>query len=438
MNANLLVRFVAAVFVLGQFSISAQDITPGRVVPDHFIVLVKQGVSPLAVAGRHGVAPRFQYTKVVHGFSAVIPAPALSRVMRDDDVEMVIIDREVAAIGKPSGGGTVWGPQVIPAGIQRIGASSLPYTGTGVGVAVVDTGIDLANADLSLGSKSYSSVSSTANDDNGHGTHVAGIIGAVNNSIGVVGVAPQAKVYAVKVLDRRGSGTDSTVMAGLDWVAKNATTANPAIRVLNMSLGRPGSLNDNPAYRQAVKSLVQMGITVVVAAGNDYSKEVSQQVPATYPEVIAVASTTAANGASKYFGFAGILADTASYFTTDGALTLASDGSGYIGVTVSAPGEDQEDVSSTGSITSVGILSLKPGGGTTRMSGTSMASPHVAGVAALVIQKYGSSLTPDDVRAKIGAGAINLSAPYDSPTSAYTFDGVREGILNAPGALTAP
>ena len=440
MRTLYVIGLLTGALLLNLSTAQAQDAVPGRLVPDNFIVLVKPGVSPDSVAGRHGVTARFSYTTAVNGFAATIPAPALSHVFKDQDVVMVIVDREVAAIGKPSGGGgSVLPAQVTPAGIQRIGAVALPFTGTGVGVAVVDTGIDLANADLNLGAKSYSAVSRSANDDNGHGTHVSGIIAAINNTIGVVGVAPQAKVYAVKVLDRSGSGTDSTVMAGLDWIARNAASVSPMIKVVNMSLGRPGTLNDNPAYRQAVTSLIQKGITVVVAAGNDYNTEVSQQVPATYPEVIAVGSTAATYGASQYPGFLGIPADAASFFTTDGALRLAPDGSGYIGVTVSAPGEDQEDVSSTGAISSVGILSLKVGGGTTRMSGTSMASPHVAGVVALLHQKYGSTITPNDVRRKIASGAASIGvAPYDSPTSVYTFDGAREGILNASCALTVP
>jgi subtilisin len=422
----------------GQPFAPGEDTGPGQVVPGSYIVSLRAGAKPEAVSARHGIAARYHYRDAANGFAADLPAPAFAALLKDDDVDYIVVNREIYAIGKPVASTPTTSTQVIPAGVRRIGALGCPYTGMGVGVAVVDTGIDLANTDLLFGSKSYSAISASAKDDNGHGTHVAGIIGAVSNTIGVVGVAPQARVYAVKVLDRYGSGTDASIIAGLDWVARNAATVTPTIKVVNMSLGRPGTLADNPVLRQAVQKLVQLGIKVIVAAGNDSATEVSQQVPATYPEVIAVASTTALKGTSLYPGFSGIVADVSSFFTTDGALLQSPDGTGYIGVTISAPGEDQENVSSTGGITTVGILSLKVGGGTTRMSGTSMAAPHVAGVAAILQQKYGATLTTEAARSKIIAGASNLVAPYDSPTAGYTYDGDREGIVDVPGALAAP
>jgi subtilisin family serine protease len=175
--------------------------------------------------------------------------------------------------------------------------------------------------------------------------------------------------------------------------------------------------------------VVASGVAIIVAAGNDAALEISQQIPAGYPEVIAVSSTTAKNGTNQYRFYNGVIAaDTASYFTTDGP-----------GVAIAAPGEDQENISKAGFIQSVGILSTKLGGGTTRLSGTSMAAPHATGVAALMWQKAlsaGQTLTPADIRSRIANGASNPAAPLDSPTNGYTFDGVHEGILSAPGALT--
>jgi len=394
-----------------------------------YIVLLKAGVNPVAVAERHGLAPDFVYGTAVNGFAGSIPPGRLRALQSDPRVETVVQDHAVFAFGKPGSGGTTTS-QVTPEGVKRIGATPgapgvLGMTGAGVGVAVVDTGVDLQHADLAPVVDAFSSFGGSAQDDEGHGTHVAGIIAAKNNNRDVVGVAPGAQIYAVKVLDATGSGSDANVIAGLDHVASIAHTANPPIRVVNMSLGRPAS-SDDSAMHTAVQNLVSLGVTVVVAAGNDCGLEASEQVPAGFPEVIAVASTTAKDGTKNRFGY-GIGGDTASYFTSDGAE-----------VPISAPGEDQENVSNGYFISSVGILSTKLGGGTTRMSGTSMASPHVAGVAALLYQKN-AGLLPNNVRSKLAAGASNIaSAPKASPTSCYSFDGTYEGVLSAPGALAAP
>jgi subtilisin len=286
---------------------------------------------------------------------------------------------------------------------------------------------------------------------------VAGIVAALNNSQDVVGVAPEATLYAVKVLDSRGTGSDSTVIAGLNWIAENCDTLMPPIRVVNMSLGRVGTLADNPSYRAAVQSVVAKGVSVVVAAGNDSSKEVWQMVPAGYPEVIAVASSTA-------IGNPYIWENTASYFTTDGEwIEVSEPVSGEpaeVGVTISAPGEDEEAVNPrTYRVTSVGILSTKLGGGTTRMSGTSMAAPHVAGVVALLWDQHLNALpeapvpeapVPEVARHRIMLGAVieDESTPLHkfirdglpglSPLlSTAAWDGQYEGILSAPGALKA-
>jgi len=376
-----------------------------------------------------GAILRYEFPSVNAAAAVVTSQPSLDTLIANPALT-VIPDRIIQAFRrKPGsgGGGSTGTSQVTPAGVKRIGATpgTLSYTGNGVGVAVVDTGVDLSNADLAVSNLCFDAYNQGCDDQDGHGTHVSGIIAAKNNTIDVVGVAPGATIYAVRVLGPFG-GTDSAVMAGLQWVLDNADLVNPPIKVVNMSLGRTGSVDDNPAFDALVTQLNDAGIAIAVAAGNDASLEVWQNIPAAYSAVMSVASTTAASGKNQCRSFSGFIAtDTASFFTTDGS-----------GVAISAPGEDNEDISRSCFIKSTGILSLKAGGGTTRMSGTSMASPHTAGVLALLAEKDGLSFDPEVARVLIQQGASGInSKPLNSPTISYTFDGVREGILSACGAL---
>jgi subtilisin family serine protease len=297
-----------------------------------------------------------------------------------------------------------------------------PSGAAAAGVAILDTGIDLTHADLAVEPDRFDAYGGTCQDGNGHGTHVAGIVAAKSNTIDVVGVAPNAKLFCARVLDNSGSGGDSDVLAGLDWVF-NLNSSALRIRVVNMSLGRDGAVNDNPALHAAVQKLDTQGVAIVVAAGNDPAKDITQQIPAAYGEVQAIASTTAKAGTSSCRSHPlPVGADTASYFTTDG-----------MGVAISAPGEDQEDIAKSCFLSSVGILSLKRGGGTTRMSGTSMAAPHVSGIVAVILAANPSlSGSASILQAILNAAVLKGEAPKHSPASSYTFDGVQEGIAQLP------
>ena len=394
---------------------------------ENYIVRFRDGTSAAAgaaVVRGAGAALGATFRRVNAAAVRVPNANALTALLDNPSVLAVIPNRPVFAYqngkGKPggAGGGTT---QVVPAGVARVGRPTGDSNGDGVGVAVLDTGVDLKHPDLAGTSDAYNAFGAqSCQDDHGHGTHVAGIIAARDNALDVIGVAPKATIYCVKVLDGNGSGSDAHVMSGLEWVLDNHASAIPAIKVVNMSLGRPGSVDDNPAMQELMVALEDAGITVVVAAGNDAAVEASSQIPAAYPEVVAVASTTALAGTNQCrLLSAPVAADTASYFTTDGT-----------GVLVSAPGEESENVSKGCFISSVGILSTRLNGGTTRMSGTSMASPHVAGVAA---RYYQAGFQASDIRQFLQSDADRIGiGPLDSPGSRYTFDGEREGIVQAP------
>ncbi|MBI2387046.1 MAG: S8 family peptidase [Elusimicrobia bacterium] len=268
-------------------------------------------------------------------------------------------------------------------GINRVHApAAWPLTeGKGVKVAVIDTGIDAGHPELS-GSVDggYSAITKTENpadyqDDNGHGSHVAGTIAAKKDGKGVVGVAPKARLYAVKVLDADGSGNLSDVIDGIVWAAKNK------MDVANMSLGAPV---DSEAMKRAVRFARGSGVVIVAAAGN--------------------------SGGSV--GFPGAYEDTIAVAASDSNDKLAGFSSRGPEVDFIAPGVD--------------VLSAKMGGGFASYSGTSMAAPHVAGLAALAVsQGYVGLNGPDGVFAQLKKAASTL------PTEGLTVEMQGAGMIDA-------
>ena len=357
-------------------------------------------------------------------------------------------------------------------GVVRVGLPTATSDGLGIGVAVVDTGIYFAHEDLNpapdvpgvynattqtFSGTSYngSNEGQSANDTWGHGTHVAGRIAALDNNYGVVGVAPKATLYAVKVdADSQGQIAESDIIAGLEWIIDRANVLDPPIRVVNISSGGPftGTPVDQ-MFRDRIIDLYNMGIAVVVSAGNTPSVEVSSLMPAAWPETITVAATVASDGLGICDAFytpgdTPVLADTAASFTTDGA-----------GVDISAPGAERTDA--IGGCTGLfyGTLSTtsprtdpplpgEEGGsygrkipaplGWIEARGTSFAAPLVAGVAARILQ-LNPTLDVEGVRLQIKSLADRVGeAPLDHPWAGswlgvtYTFDGAREGIAQAP------
>ncbi len=256
---------------------------------------------------------------------------------------------------EPSLGAALVSRPEAPWGVNRVHAPAAwnITQGAGADVAVIDTGIDLAHPDLlDKVDGGYSALTKTENpadyqDDNGHGTHVAGTLAAARDGKGVVGVAPRARLYSVKVLDAEGSGRLSDVIDGILWTAKNGA------KVANLSLAIPV---DSPALHQAIKFARAKGVVLIAASGNSGGPV---EFPAAYPEVVAVSASDSS--------------DRRALFSSHGRE-----------VSFIAPGVD--------------VVSDRLGGGVTAMSGTSMAAPHVSGLAALAVSLGWTGATgPDGV-----------------------------------------
>lgn len=245
-------------------------------------------------------------------------------------------------------------------GIERVRAPRAwaKTQGEGAKVGVIDTGIDMKHPDLASNYKGGANfVDPTAEpfDDQGHGTHVAGTIAGAKNGIGVAGVAPKASLYAIKVLDADGGGSPSTIVDGIAWAAENG------LDIVNMSLGGPSSA----ALRRAVKAATAAGVTIVAAAGNDPKSPVA--APGRYPESICVSASTKE--------------DALAFFSTTGPEV------DFIG-----PGHE--------------IWSDAPGRKLAMHSGTSMAAPHVAGLAALAVSMGAKG--PAAVRLMLEKAAVSM------------------------------
>jgi len=371
-----------------------------RVIPEHYIVVFKDGVDT-DVAANHfkgrfkSMTMRHRYRHALRGMSVKMPQAIRDKLAADPRVAYIEPDVIVSIDA-----------QILPTGIDRIDADLDPAAkidgvndAMDVDIAIMDTGIDLDHPDLNVVNYTYCKIqgvclnnNSGADDGNSHGTHVAGTAAAIDNNSGVVGVAPGARLWAVKVLENDGTGYGSQIIAGVDYVTQHADE----IEVANMSLTGSGSFQ---ALDDAIESAVTAGVVFTLAAGNN-SRDVENYFPAGHPNAITVSALEDSDGQPG--GLSGSWDDTFAYFSNYGS-----------GVDIMAPGRN--------------IRSTVPGGGLGTKSGTSMAAPHVAGAAALYLAQNPVA-SPAEVKMALLAGG-DLTPCANEQQCADDPDGIQETLL---------
>jgi len=339
-----------------------------------WIVVLKNGTNAAKTVKDRGRKLGFSadrtFSHAFRGFSAKLDRGQIAALRQDPSVAMIVADERIEMAA-----------QLIPTGINRMGArvSSVARIDgvdqrVDADVAIVDTGIAQV-ADLNVAGGYNCSTTNRAawGDGNGHGTHVAGTVGAIDNGDGVVGVAPGVRLWAVRILDSNGEGLLSWYVCGLDWIAAQRDpndASRPLIEAVNMSVTKWGKDDANcgntngDILHQAICRLVSSGVTVVAAAAND-SGSAAARVPASYNEVITVSALADTDGKAGALGGHRCF----SWGTYDYDDTFADFSNYGSDVDLIAPGKC--------------IWSTVPGG-FQYMSGTSMATPHVTGAVALV------------------------------------------------------
>ena len=403
--------------------------TAGAVQADEYVVVVKDSADGAAVAARYDVKPRLVYRHALHGFAGNLGKGVKDRLEADPDVRFTAVDilkeRDLPNINPP--GKVRNAPklntfaQLVPFGVDRVDADQSPTadidgtddTRVGADIAVIDTGMDSDNVDLNVaggidctGRGRLPGELTDYEDVEGHGTHVAGTAAAIDNAYGYVGVAPGARVWGVRVFNAKGWGRDSWLLCGIDWAAAHADT----IDVANMSLGDLGRSDDECGARfhdplhAGICGLVAAGVTAAVAAGNE-SQNTADHVPAAYQEVITVSAIADTDGLPGGLGPAaacltGAFDDQFAFFSNFGAA-----------VDLAAPG--------------VCVTSTWPDDYAFRWNGTSMATPHVAGAAALYRATHPTA-SPAAVREALLAAREQYAMPGDP-------DEINEGVVNVAG-----
>jgi len=412
-----------------------------------------------AVAGRNRVRVNSVYANAVGGFAANLTRGQAAAIAADPSVAAIIPDLAVSiddgSVGsEQSVMRNVANPSwQVPAGVRRVGARTSAITSfthrttrVDADVAILDTGVESDHPDLNVvGGYNCTSRNRSAWDDkNGHGTHVAGIVGALDNTLGVVGVAPGARLWSVRVLDLNGRGFVSWLVCGIDWVTAQRDPRNPGrplIEVANMSISfsvgpSPDSTcaNGEDVIHQALCRSIAKGTTYVVAAGNN-SHNARRNRPAAYDEVITVSAMADYDGRG---GGHGRPSDSCPYSRYEPDDSFAGFSNYGPDIDLIAPGRC--------------VLSTYMRKRYAFMSGTSMATPHVTGAAALYRAMYPRA-TPGQVRLALkAAGTLDWRTgtdPDSQPEHAlwvgdfrrapdFIIDAPSAAAISAGGQLTIP
>jgi subtilisin len=382
------------------------------------IVVLDRGFAPAERAAKHaraadiarefGLTPRHTYGTALYGFSATVPAARLNALRGDPRVASVELD-EVHVVDI----------QDLPTGIDRTEADrAFPAIGDDgssltvpFDVAILDTGIDAGHSDLNVaGGRNFSGGNWRKwADNNGHGTHVSGTVGALDNGDGVVGVAPGVRLWGFKVCNDGGLCSTSARVAGMDWIAarkadfKAGRSGGIDFVSANMSIGFPGDAQpcsgSSGALHQAACAMIDEGVVLAMSAGNN------GQLKQGWPEPLIVTAL------ADFDGKAGGAAASTCRFDFDD--TLADFSNFGSTMDLAAPG--------------VCILSTWPGGGTAVLNGTSMASPHVAGAVALYLHASGVPPATDGTGVDAIKTALITAATPQGHACGYTNEHAGQG-----------
>jgi subtilisin family serine protease len=394
----------------------------GRPIPGQYIVVLAGGASGRQVAAEHARSAHAQilhtYDAAIHGYAAKLSASGLEKVKSDQRVAYVTQDVQ----------GNPFDSQTLPTGIDRIdaetdsqfsAAAGTTTAGNQANVAVFDTGIDVRHPDLTVagGVDCLDSTDvyndGTYNDSYGHGTHVAGIIGAKNDSNGVVGVVPGVRLWAVRVGDSIGSASKSSQLCGINWITQNGPALG--IKVVNSSQALFGSSDDgNCGYsngdvlHQAICASTAAGVNWVFAASNGPAQDFINVAGAGYPQVLTVTGMADSNGQPNV--------GSTKTFTCGSALPMGNkkwsetDDTYYTSSKYAVSAAEQAH---TIAAPAVCIWSTFKGQSYGYLSGTSMAAPHAAGVEELCILagKCTGTTAQNIQQLRSDAAAFNVGSP---------------------------